>query len=122
MSKKTQEVFLKALRTADEMSEECIRLLKAKKYEAALNVLDNRGRVVNIILHLDEQLRLSPNEVDSSSPSENNLVNRLISSINRNDEEIFDLLTHEKLLTQNEIAKTRKNKENLKGYNLNNLK
>jgi len=38
------------------------------------------------------------------------------------DQQIFDLLTHEKLLTQNEIAKTRKNKENFKGYNLNDLK
>lgn len=120
---KLNEVFLKALRTADEMSDQCLELLRSKRFDAALDVLDNRGRVVNIIIHLDEQIRITPSEpVNDQGSEENNLVNQLIKSINIKDEEIFELLSHEKLLTQNEIAKTRKNKENFKGYNLNNLK
>ena len=120
---KLNEVFLKALRTADEMSDQCLELLHSKRFDAALDVLDNRGRVVSIIIHLDEQIRITPSEpVNDQGSEENNLVNQLIKSINIKDEEIFELLSHEKLLTQNEIAKTRKNKENFKGYNLNNLK
>tara|TARA_Y100001936_G_C16093403_1_gene688935 strand:+ start:3195 stop:3536 length:342 start_codon:yes stop_codon:yes gene_type:complete len=113
MSQKTQDVFLKAVTTAHELAGLCLNLLEKGKYEKALEILENKERVVNIILHLDEQY---------GTPSNNNQLNRLFLDISKMDQQIFDLLTHEKLLTQNEIAKTRKNKENFKGYNLNDLK
>lgn len=116
---KTQKVFLKSLETALELSQLCLQLLDEKKHEKALSVLDNRTRVVNIVLHLEENLRSSPEGI---SEDYNNLVSQLINAINEKDQVIFDLLSQEKLLTQNEIAKTSKNKENFRGYNLNDLK
>ncbi|MCO4753012.1 MAG: hypothetical protein KC478_00950 [Bacteriovoracaceae bacterium] len=110
---KKHEVMLKAVNTAHELGGLVLSLLEEQKYEQALGILDNRARVVNIILHLDEQYGL---------PSDNNQLNQLLSEISQMDQKIYDLLSHEKLITQNEIAKTRKNKENFKGYNLNNLK
>lgn len=117
---KIQYVFLKALETAEEISRNCLVLLRKKAFEKALDQLDNRGRVVNIILHLDEQIRLAPEA--EQDPALKDRASRSVKIINQLDEEIFELLVAEKLITQNEIAKTRKNKENLKGYNLNNLK
>lgn len=116
---KTQKVFLKSLETALELSQLCLQLIEEKKHEKALAVLDNRSRVVNIVLHLDETVRGAGHEV---SEEFNNLVSRLITSINERDKIIYERLNQEKLLTQNEIAKTSKNKENFKGYNLNDLK
>lgn len=116
---KTQKVFLKSLETALELSQLCLQLLDEKKHEKALSVLDNRTRVVNIVLHLEETLRSGK---DHFSEEYNNLVSQLIIAINDKDKIIYDLLNEEKLLTQNEIAKTSKNKENFRGYNLNDLK
>ncbi|MBC77351.1 MAG: hypothetical protein CME64_15205 [Halobacteriovoraceae bacterium] len=113
MNSKNQDVLFKAVNTAHELAELCLNLLEKKKYDKALEILNNKERVVNIILHLDEQYGI---------PKDNNQLNKLFSEITKMDQEIFNLLTHEKLLTQNEIAKTRKNKENFKGYNLNDLK
>ena len=110
---KNHEVMLKAVNTAHELGALVLEMLGDRNYEAALSILDNRARVVNIILHLDEQYGL---------PKDNNQLNQLLSEITQMDQQIHDLLSHEKMITQNEIAKTRKNKENFKGYNLNDLK
>lgn len=118
---KTLEVYKKAIETALELSDICLNLINGKDIEKALDVLENRSRVVSIILHLDEQLRLSP-EANGQKHEEYDRLYRLISKVNLKDEQIFEMLSQEKILTQNEIAKTCKNKENLKGYNLNNLK
>lgn len=121
--KKIHEVYLKAVLTAQEMSATCIELLNQKEFNSALNVLDNRSRVVNIIMHLDEQIRLEQDEeTNEARESLNNQVSQLLSDIDAKDAVIAELLNKEKILTQNEIAKTSKNKENFKGYNLNNLK
>jgi len=113
---KSETVFLKALETALEMGETCVRLFREKKHESALSILENRSRVVDIILHLEAENALT------QTPFSSDKINRLLSQISEKDEEIFHLLKEEKLTTQNEIAKTRKNKENFRGYNLNDLK
>jgi len=122
-SMNNQELFLQALRDAITMSQQIIQCFEKGNINAALNILENRSRVINIIFHLDEQLQLE----QSASPQRdqddiNSLVVDMIGSVNEFDEIIQEYLLKEKLITQNEIAKTHKNKENFKGYNLNNTK
>lgn len=116
---KNETLFIKAVNTALDMSERCVEMLRAKEREAALEELENRSRVINVILQMDQALLTNE---EPSTAEFNNLVSRSVFNLNQIDETIIELLTEEKLLTQNEIAKTRKNKENFKGYNLNSLK
>lgn len=116
---RNQDLFLTALRDALMMSEQIIKCFENKKTDTALSILENRSRVINIVFHLDEKVQAS-NEITSNQ--ENQLVIDLIGAINEYDSIIQDYLVQEKIITQNEIAKTHKNKENFKGYNLNNTK
>lgn len=116
-----QDLFIQALRDAVMMSEQVIDCFEKNRIGAALNILENRSRVINIIFHLDEKLQLE-NQNTPIDEQRENLVLGLIQAINTFDDKIQEYLLKEKLITQNEIAKTHKNKENFKGYNLNNTK
>lgn len=118
-----QDLFLQALRDAITMSQQIIHCFDKNDIDAALSILENRSRVINIIFHLDENLQLEQKEAPIEKIEQiNRLVVDMIGSINNYDEKIQEYLVREKLITQNEIAKTHKNKENFKGYNLNNTK
>ncbi|MEX1099006.1 MAG: hypothetical protein WEB87_01185, partial [Bacteriovoracaceae bacterium] len=107
--RKNEIVLLKAVKTALEMSQNCLSLFKEKEHAKALSVLEHRSRVIDVILHLNEQQLLTPKElVDEKF---NNEFNQLITTLNQKDAEVEALLIEERLVTQNEIAKTRKNKE-----------
>ena len=86
-----------------------------------------REKVVNIILTLHERLDLEQNNLPTEEDRRkaiqfNNQANLLFSKIAELDQKLIDKLDIEKNKTQIEIAKSFKNKENLKGYNLNCLK
>lgn len=116
-----QELFLQALRDAVMMSQQVIDCFDKGNTNAALNILENRSRVINIVFHLDEKIQVETQNPPIDEQKEK-LVVDLISAINSFDDIIQEYLVKEKLITQNEIAKTHKNKENFKGYNLNNTK
>ena len=116
-----QELFIQALRDAVMMSEQVIDCFEKKKTGAALNILENRSRVINIIFHLDEKLQLETKNTPLGEQEENLMID-LIQAINSSDDKIQEYLLKEKIITQNEIAKTHKNKENFRGYNLNTTK
>jgi hypothetical protein len=116
-----QELFLQALRDAVMMSQQVIDCFDKGNTNAALNILENRSRVINIVFHLDEKIQVETQTPPIDEQKEK-LVVDLISAINSFDDIIQEYLVKEKLITQNEIAKTHKNKENFKGYNLNNTK
>jgi hypothetical protein len=118
-----QDLFLQALRDAVTMSQQIIHCFEKKDINAALSILENRSRVINIIFHLDEKLQLEQKNAPTEKVEQiNRVVVDMIASINNYDEAIQEHLLQEKIITQNEIAKTHKNKENFKGYNLNDIK
>lgn len=116
-----QDLFIQALRDAVMMSQQVISCFERGNTNAALNILENRSRVINIVFHLDEKIQVESPDTPSDEQKEK-LVVDLIRAINSFDDTIQEFLLKEKLITQNEIAKTHKNKENFKGYNLNNTK
>tara|TARA_B100001971_G_scaffold213155_1_gene245524 strand:+ start:115352 stop:115711 length:360 start_codon:yes stop_codon:yes gene_type:complete len=116
-----QDLFIQALRDAVMMSQQVIECFNKGNTGAALNILENRSRVINIVFHLDEKLQLESQNTPIDEQRER-LTLELIQAINTFDDKIQEYLVKEKVITQNEIAKTHKNKENLKGYNLNNTK
>ncbi len=119
-----QEQLVTFLEKSYELTRLALKLVQQKDYEKLNEVLDNRARAVNIIQSLSEKLSLyaSKESAPSSLSEFNNQVSQVIEKINSMDEIITSCLEHEKDKTQFEIAKTFKNKENFKGYNLNNLK
>jgi len=119
----TQNSLIEFLEKAYELTTMALKLVQKQDIDKLNEVLANRERVINIMESLSERLSLhqknqDPNLVEAF----NNQVNQVITKISTMDEIIMDCLEHEKSKTQFEIAKTFKNKENFKGYNLNNIK
>ena len=121
--KEIQDQLIEYLEKAYELTRLALKHVQAREYEKLSEVLDNRERSLNIISSLSEKLSLYK---DVKSPQLliefNNQVNLVIEKIANMDDIITSCLKHEKEKTQFEIAKTYKNKENFKGYNLNNTK
>jgi CRISPR/Cas system CSM-associated protein Csm4 (group 5 of RAMP superfamily) len=92
-----QEQLIDFLQKAYELSTAALKKAQAGEMDQLSELLDNRERSINIINSLTEKLT--------------NI-----------DDIITSCLQHEKEKTQNEIAKAFQNKENFKGYNLNNTK
>jgi len=115
--------IFKTLTGAYEISVHCLKLIRSNNIEELLPALENRERAINIAQSFSENLSLyqttNPRDVDESF---NNQLNQLIKKISSLDGIIINYLTHEKNKTQFEIAKTFRDRENFKGYNLNNLK
>ena len=119
-----QNDIMTLLDKAHELTRIALKQVQAKDFEKLIDVLDNRERAINIINSLSEKLYLyskNPN-APKSLIHFNNQVTQVIEAINNMDEVITKCLEHEKEKTQFEIAKTFQNKENFKGYNLNNTK
>ncbi len=105
------------------LTQEALKAVQVKDYNKLNVILDNRERAINIVNSLSENLALHYQKANPQLVKEiNNQVTQIINKIASLDEIIESCLEFEKNKTQFEIAKTFKNKENLKGYNLNNLK
>ncbi len=120
----TQKEFVDILTKAYQLTREALTLAQTGEVNKLNRTLDNRERVFSIAETLSERLALH----FKTNPNKD-LINefnvhtaRIIDQINQIDSLITDVLENEKNKTQFEIAKTHKNKENFKGYNLNNLK
>lgn len=121
--KNIQIQLIDFLEKAYQLTQESLKLVQAQNFEKLSQTLDNRERAVNIIQSLSEQLALHQKNLKPEEYQEfNNQVSQVINKIESMDEIITSCLEHEKNKTQFEIAKTFKNKENFKGYNLNNTK
>ena len=85
--------------------------------------IEERGKAIDIITFLLEKLNINPTYNNSVTITQyNNQLNQLVELIKKSDHDLVKFLEEESTKTQNQIAKTYKNKENLKGYNLNILK
>ncbi len=123
--KDLQDQLIQFLEKAYQLTQLALKCVQQRDYERLSEILDNRERAVNIIQSLSENLSLHSKDKKNNSDAViqfNNQVSLVIEKINQMDEIITSCLEHEKDKTQFEIAKTFKNKENFKGYNLNNLK
>lgn len=118
-----QNNLIEFLQKAYELTTSALKLAQEKEFEQLNIVLENRERVINIIDSLSQQLSLYQKNADQELVNKfNNQVSQVINKINTIDEIMTECLEHEKSKTQFEIAKTFKNKENFKGYNLNSIK
>lgn len=122
--KEIQDSLISYLEKAFELTRQALKAVQSQEYVKVNEILDNRERAVNIIQSLSEKLALYGKNKDTpkSLIDFNNQVNQVIDQISKMDIIIESCLEHEREKTQLEIAKTFKNKENFKGYNLNNLK
>ena len=83
--------------------------------------LHNRERLINAINELQAKLNSMENKSNTLNHW-NKEISNIIVSIQNMDIEIINNLEATKRQLNNEIAKTFKNKENFKGYNLNDIK
>lgn len=121
--KDIQDNLIIFLEKAYELTKIALKQVQDKEFEQLHVVLDNRERAINVVQSLSEKLSLYEKKADPKLLFEfNNQVTQIIERIYAMDDIITNCLEHEKNKTQFEIAKTHKNKENFKGYNLNNLK
>ena len=121
--KDIQNQLIEFLEKAYELTTIALKKVQERDFEQLGDILDNRERSLNIINSLSEKLSLYKNTDSPKSVIEfNTQVNLVIEKIANMDDIITSCLQHEKEKTQIEIAKTYKNKENFKGYNLNSLK
>ena len=119
----TQENLITFLEKAYELTVASLKLAQSKNFEELVKVLDNRERAINIVQSLSENLALhQKNKPKEAYMDFNNQVSQVIEKIHSMDEIVMTCLEHEKEKTQFEIAKTFKNKENFRGYNLNKIK
>jgi hypothetical protein len=91
-------------------------------FESTASLLDNRERLISVITHYHEKLMLYPNNERAEHNIQINRLSRYIDILVEKTHEIEDYLIKNKEEIQIQIAKAFKNKENLKGYNLNNVK
>lgn len=111
--------LIEFLEKAYELSIEGLKLAREGRFDELIPLLDNRERAIAIAETMSERMSLEQTQqTEEQINKTNNQVNQLINKINSLDESITMYLQAEKMKTQNEIAKTFKNKENFKGYNL----
>ena len=121
----TQKNLIEFLEKAYNLTRLALKAVQNKEFEQLNDILNNRERAINIILTMSERLELhqkSKEETSQDMVAFNNQVSQVLDKINQMDEIITNCIIHEKSKTQFEIAKTHKNKESFKGYNLNNIK
>lgn len=105
------------------ITEKCYQEVLSENYDHIDENFELRGKMIDIILTIQENLSSAPTMKNSKVVQEfNNQFNQLVDYIHEVDNEILLNLEKERSKTQIQIAKTFKNKENFKGYNLNNIK
>lgn len=121
--KEIETNLIEILQKATELTQKALKQVQNKDFDELNKTLNNRERALNIAESFSENLSLYKNNPDyTPNESLNNQVTQLISNITSLDDIISSCLEYEKNKTKNEIAKTFKNKENFKGYNLNKIK
>ncbi len=94
-----------------------------EEYENIENDFETRGKMLDIIMTIQENLSSAPTTKNSNIIVQyNNQLNQLVERVKAFDAQILENLQKEQSKTQIQIAKAFKNKENFKGYNLNNIK
>lgn len=120
---KNYELFTDLFEKIIYVSRKCLDCAESGDFEQLNFLVEQRDKLISITQTIHERLTLEQNSMDSSIAIEfNNQVNELITKMNEMDEQVLLKLNEERDNMQIEIAKSFKNKENFKGYNLNCLK
>lgn len=118
----SEKSLIEFLEKAYNLTVQAQKLAREQKFDELFSVLDNRERAIAISETMSERMSLEHKNAEPEAVKKvNNQVNQLINKIHSLDESITMYLQAEKTKTQNEIAKTFKNKENFSGYNLNKI-
>lgn len=113
------EIFLnKALLITDQITTK----IHNDELMDAIDLLDNRERLIGIITQFYERISLYSDLIKRENAPKINRLNKYLEILFEQSSEIEKLLVDNKKEIQIQIAKAYKNKENLKGYNLNNFK
>ena len=128
--KRTQE-HITLLNKALALTQEIAIKTRESDLDNVVELSENRERLVQLIFHLfgqiDRELNLltaeeiTPSLVASLKVWQEQM-NILVDTINELDQEVIVALETNKEQTTGEIAQIFQSKENLKGYNLNNVK
>ncbi len=118
MSDKVQNLYIDVLEKIAINTADCRIFMKSNETEKLMDYLDQRTSLVNILRTL--KIKIS-NDYPLSEEFENT-SNLFIKKMESFNQEILIYLKLEKEKTKLQIAKTYKNKENLKGYNLKSIK
>ncbi len=128
--KRTQE-HITLLNKALALTQEIAVKTKESDLENVVDLSENRERLVQLIFHLFNQIdrelnlltaeEITPALVNSLKVWQEQM-NILVDTINQLDQEVIEALETNKEQTTGEIAQIFQAKENLKGYNLNNVK
>jgi hypothetical protein len=116
--KDTQKNLLEFIEKSFMLTRDALKAVQNNEFDKVIAIMENREKALNIATTFSERLALYPEQDEEF----NNQLNQVVARITNMDDIITSCLEHEKNKTQFEIAKTHKNKENFKGYNLNKLK
>lgn len=120
MNTPSSQTLIEFLTKAYELTTQALKFAQNQDFDSLFETLENRERAISIAQTMSERLALEQTKMDKRLVTEmNNQVNQIIEKIASMDDIITMCLTEERNKTQVEIAKTFKNKENFKGYNLN---
>ena len=120
---KNYELFADLFEKIIFVSRKCLDCAESKDFEQLNFLVEQRDKLISITQTIHERLTLEQTSMDSNIAIEfNNQVNELIEKMNEMDEQVLIKLHEERDNMQIEIAKSFKNKENFRGYNLNCLK
>jgi len=118
MREKIQNLYLEIIEKIAINSADCKSFIREENTDSLLIYLDQRTSLINIFKSLKIKL-----EVDAPMKDEfNKELNKFLKKMELFNQEILTYLENEKEKTKLQIAKTFKNKENLKGYNLSSTK
>lgn len=115
-----QQKIIDFTKRAYDMTKKCVEHCQADNADEVVTLIEDREKILNIIESL--QVKLSTHEKEDYDEEYNQYLSKIVQSIIKKDEFITDSLSKTKKNIKSEIAKVYQNKENFRGYNLNNLK
>lgn len=118
MEDKIQKLYIEVLEKIAINTVDCKMYIKSSDTSSLMDYIDQRTALINILRTL--KVKIS-NDYPLSEEFEKT-SNLFISKMESFNQEILIYLKLEKEKTKLQIAKTHKNKENLKGYNLKSIK
>jgi uncharacterized protein YdcH (DUF465 family) len=130
IQKRTQE-HLMLLNKALGLTQEIAQKTSQGNLDEVIQLSDNRERLVQLIFHMFTQIDRELNLISSEDLNPRLIqdlklwqeqMNLLVDSINALDEQIINRLENDKTQSTAEIAQLFNTRENLKGYDLSNVK
>jgi uncharacterized protein YdcH (DUF465 family) len=130
IQKRTQE-HLMLLNKALGLTQEIAQKTSQGNLDEVIELSDNRERLVQLIFHMFTQIDRELNLISSEDLNPRLIqdlklwqeqMNLLVDSINALDEQIINRLETDKTQSTAEIAQLFSTRENLKGYDLSNVK